>query len=166
MKFIPGKPVTYTQGEVCALSGSSGSQMEHWVRSGIIIPAYDSIGRGVPRRFSLENIPQAAIARQLTAAGFSIKQLRTTFSQLHERVAALPPSLRASATFVRFVEMVDAIVTINGPGPNYTQWRKDVEAFLRRWHRRPAAPLDTDILQMLAAARTAEAAEETRGVPA
>ena len=103
------------------------------------------------------------MARELTAAGLSVKQMDLLFAQLREKVGALSPELRASATFIRFVEMVDGIVRINGPGPNHAQWQKDVGAFMRSWKRK-AAPLDEQILQILAGARTAErAAAESEG---
>jgi hypothetical protein len=56
---------------------------------------------------------------------------------------------------VRFVEMVDAIATINGRGPNYAQWRQDVDAFVRSWNKKQTR-LDDRILEILAGARAAE----------
>jgi len=146
---------TFSMSDLTQWSGATGPQVEHWVRQGLIIPLRASTGRGSERVFSLQNVIEAAIARQLTEAGIAVKPMQGVFSQLRNRLTQLPPTLRASGTFVRYVEMVEAIVTINGPGPHYDQWRKDVTAIMQSWKKKQA-PLDDRIVQILAAARAAE----------
>lgn len=155
MRITPGQPATFSTTDVCDLSGARAPQLEHWVGKCGLVPLQDSPGRGSHRKYSLTNVIEAAIARELTNAGMSCQQLRTIFGQLHEHVNVLPETLRASATFVRFTEMVDAIVTITGPGPNYAQWRQDVSAFMASWNTEQT-PLDDRILHILAGARAAE----------
>lgn len=155
MGLTPGKPVTFGLAELCEWSAATAPQIEHWCRQGIIVPLQASEGRGSPRVFSLQNIIEAALIRELQSTGLSAVQLKTVSTQLREKVSELPPELRASATFLRYTEMVDAIVTIRGPGPNYSQWKKDVTAFIASWKRKQI-PLDDRILHILAGARAAE----------
>jgi hypothetical protein len=109
---------------------------------------------------SLLTLIEASLARELDTAGLSSAQVQTVFDQLRGQLAALRPERRAAAAFVRYVEMIDAIVTINGPGPNYQKWRKGVAAFMAGWKKKQV-PLDEQILQILAA-RDAERAEAER----
>lgn len=156
---------TFAMRDVTEWSGATAPQMEWWVNQGLIVPLQGASGRGTERVFSLQNTIEAAMARELAAAGIAVKQLQGVFAQLRERLEQLPPELRAAGVFVRYVEMVDAIVTINGPGPNYAQWRRDVTAFMKAWpqaRRRPqkAATLDDQILKILAASRVADKAAD------
>jgi DNA-binding transcriptional MerR regulator len=167
MRITPGKPVTFSMNDLCEWSAATAPQVEHWVRQGIIIPFQESSGRGSHRVFSLQNVIEAAMARELTAdghlaAGLSVKQLQALFGKLREHVGKLRPELRASATFVRYVEMVDALVALTGPGPSYTKWRADVESFMQGW-RETQAPLDDRILNILAGARASERAAGRKG---
>lgn len=155
MGLTPGKPVTFGLAELCEWSAATGPQVEHWVRHGIIVPLQESEGRGSPRVFSLQNVIEAAMARELQSTGLSRVQMKTVFAQHRETVSALPLELRASATFVRFVEIVRALVKIKGQGPDYPQWDKDVDSFIRSWKTKQT-PLDERILQILAGARAAE----------
>lgn len=149
--------VTYKQADVLALAGGSANELQYALQLGIVVPEKGATASGDHRQFSLQNVVEVAMARELKANGLSPKQLQIVFGQLREKVNALPRELRASATFVRYVEMVDALVTINGPGPNYAQWRKDVSAFMRSWQKKQA-PLDDRILNILASARAGEQA--------
>jgi hypothetical protein len=111
-----------------------------------------------PQIESAQALIEAAIRRELEQAGQSFVQIELVLSQLREQLLTLRPELRAAAALSRFVEMVDAIVTITGPGPNYAQWRKDVAAFLASWKRKKrAAPTVGDRIIELLAARGASA---------
>jgi hypothetical protein len=167
MRIVPGKPATFSLDDLCQWSGATPPQVEHWVRAGIIVPLRESGGRGQPRVFSMQNVIEAAMTRSLAeathaAGGFSVKQLQALFEQLRLQLAKVPAELRASATFIRYVDMVDALVKITGPGPNYKQWRKDVDAFVRSWKQKPTV-LDDQILEILAGQRAAERAAADKG---
>lgn len=156
MRITPGKPATFLLNDVCEWSGATPAQVEHWVKHGAIIPQQQSAGRGSFRVFSFTNVIEAAIARESAAAGLSVKQIQVTLAQLRDRLERdLLEELRASGAFIRFVEIVKAIATINGPGPNYAQWCKDVDALTAGWQRERVA-LDEGILRILAASRAAE----------
>jgi len=149
MRMTPGQPATFNLTDLCDWTSATPPQIEYWVRLGIVVPLDAGRGRGSPRVFSLTNVIECALARELTSAGLAVKQLQTVMGQLRTARAVLPPEFHASATFVRMVQMVDAIVAINGPGPNYAGWRKDVETYLRSWTKRPAR--EEAILPQLAA---------------
>ena len=104
---------------------------------------------------------EAAIARELRMAGLA-DQVETVVAQLHAKLQTLRPELRASATFVRFVELVDGIVAITGPGPNYSKWRRDVTTFMVGWKKakKHTAPLDHRLLVLVAAREAERAARE------
>ena len=165
MRTIPGRPAIFSLSDLCAWSGATPTQVEHWVRNGIIVPLEESSGRGSPRIFSLQSVIEAAIVRELTTAtahmaagGLSVKQLQALLTQLRLQVNQLPQELRASATFDRYVEAVDKLVELVGPGPNYKQWRADVAKALRHWKRNRPVPIDQDLLNYMAAARATERA--------
>jgi DNA-binding transcriptional MerR regulator len=155
MHITPGRPATFLMNDVCVWAGVTAAQVEHWVRQHAILPLQESTGSGSYRLFSLTNVIESAIARELTSSGIAVKQIVMVLGQLRDQVNKLPLELQASATFLRYVEMVDAIVVINGPGPNYDAWRKDAAAVVRSWKRKPQ-PLDQDILRILASARAAD----------
>lgn len=114
---------------------------------------------------SAQSVIEAAMARELAAAGLSGEQVAIIFTQLHEKLNALRPELRASATFVRFVEMVDALVTIRGAGPNYPRWRQEVTAFMATWNKKKTGkrPSDDRLVQLVVA-REAERAGEGKSL--
>lgn len=142
---------TYKLAELLKTAGVTASQMDYWLRLGVIVPLKDAKSSGDHRLFSIENIIGAALARVLTEAGMSDQRLDATFTLLREKLAKLPAEHRPLEMFVSYVAMVDAIVTIVGPGPNYATWQKDCAAAIRSWRRRP--PLDEQILTVLAGAR-------------
>jgi DNA-binding transcriptional MerR regulator len=120
--------------ELCEWSAATPRQVEHWCRSGIIVPLQDSEGRGQHRVFSLQNVIEAAMARELQKAKISPVQLKSVFAQHRQTLSDLSPELRPSATFVHFVKTVDALVKhFNGQWPEYPYWCKDVAAFIRSW---------------------------------
>jgi DNA-binding transcriptional MerR regulator len=137
----------YKNADVQRLSGASATQLEYWCRDGAIVPFKDAKSSGDHRLFSLTNVVEAAIARELTTNGMAPARVKIVLAQLREQVNKLAPNLRASATFIRYIEMVDAIVTITGPGPNYAAWRADVAKIERRWKRtQPQTPIDEHVL--------------------
>jgi hypothetical protein len=146
-------PATFRTSDVAEWTGTTRPQLEHWYREGVMTPEKPS--RNAQRGWSLTNVIEACLARELTKAGFVGEPFRAVFVQIREKRAVLPLELHASATFVRLVEVVDAIVAINGPGPNYFRWRKGVSAFLAQWTKKQR-PLDTQILEILAGDRAAE----------
>jgi hypothetical protein len=121
----------------------------------------DSIAQPEPavesQREAARPMIEAAIRRELAATGMSEAQVGTILAQLHETLRKVRPELRTAAMFTRFVEMVDGIVAIAGPGPNYQRWRADVTAFLTslKAKRRKGAPLDDERVLQLIAAREA-----------
>lgn len=163
MRITSGGTTTFSLSDLCEWSGATAPQVEYWCQSWMR-PLKASPGKGFHRVFSLQNVIEAAMARTLTEKCLSGKQLKALFAQLHTRLDAVPPDLRASATFVRYVEVQRALVTITEPGPNYAQWEQDCAAVLRSWKKKQT-PLNDQILQILAGARAAERAarEETDG---
>src|SRR5687768_16043928 len=137
MRIVPGKARTFTLGDLCEWSGASAPQVEHWVRQEIIVPHQDSSGRGSPRVCSLQNVIEAAMARELSAdhlssaGGLSVNQLQALFARHRETLTALLPELLASATIDRYVETVHKLVALTGPGPQYVSWSKDVASVIR-----------------------------------
>src|SRR6058998_1818038 len=91
MGLTPNKPVSFGLAELCEWSAASPPQVEHWVRREIIVPLQDSEGRGSPRVFSLQNVIEAAMARELQSNGLSPVQLKKVFAQHRATVSALPP---------------------------------------------------------------------------
>ncbi len=118
-------------------------------------------GHGVSAQAAIE----AAIERELTQAGMSDAQRQSVFTHLHTALAAVPRELRASAAFVRYVEMVDAIVAIARPGPHYAQWRRDVTAFMASWKRpKHRTGIDARFLEFVGARDAGRAAAEGRRI--
>jgi hypothetical protein len=99
--------------------------------------------------------------RELAHAGCSEPQIETLIGHLHVQLRALRPEFRASGAFLRYVEMVEAMVRLNGAGPNYRQWHRDVSALARRW-KKPYQPLDQHIQPILDDAYVSAAAGEGR----
>ncbi len=98
----------------------------------------------------LQSNIEAAIARELANGGFPQTKIDTVLHNLRTQLATLRPELRASAAFIRYVEMVEAIVEINGPGPNYERWHKGARQILRSW-KKPYRSLDAAIRLVLPA---------------
>jgi hypothetical protein len=103
----------------------------------------------------VQDVIEDAIARELTKVGIAAPHIQALFAQLHDKVNELRPELRAMATFVRYVQTMDALVAIVGQGPNYRRWRQDVDRFLgvhsATNRKAKMAPPETGILQLLAA---------------
>lgn len=152
------KRTWFELGDVLRLLGLDRNTVDYWVRCSVVIP--DKSADEKRRRFSLTNVIECAAARDLTANGLSVEQLRSVFRDLRERVGQLRPELQASATFVRYVEMIDAMVAINGPGPNYAAWRAEVNALVEQWRRTPV-PLASWQVQKILTEPAANAGVDT-----
>jgi len=167
MGFLPGKSRTFGLTELCEWSAATPPEVEYWCRKGLIEPLQDSPNRGIDRLFSLENVIEAAICRELQKANLlSPSKIKTLFARHREAVSKFPPELRASATFLQFAATLEGIARIYGQAPDdyYPQWYRDCAAFIRSWKKKQT-PLDDRIFQILnarAAERDAAQQREAR----
>ena len=133
---------TFSTAEVRRLTNTPRADFDYW-RYDLRFIHPDTEGR-----WSLTDALTLSTANVLRANGFSHLQLRVIFTNLRRTLETVPRSRRAAAMFLKHVEMVEALVKINGPGPNYGTWRAHVDAVLSHWQRPPAG-LDREILQLL-----------------
>jgi len=125
---------TFKLAELLSLSGATANQVQYWLREGWIVPLKDAKSSGDHREFSLQNVVEATLATWAVQF-ITTKQVKILFATLQQSLAPIPDELRASAVFIRYVEIVDATVKVVGEGPNYREWRAEVEAFIRSWKR-------------------------------
>jgi hypothetical protein len=60
--------ITYSSEDVARHTGATPTQIEHYCRVGIVVPAEKAPRRGMSRRFDFANLVQIAIARRLANA--------------------------------------------------------------------------------------------------
>lgn len=126
-------------------------RLEYLVQQGALAPLRPSRRRPSPRRYSLENVYEAAIASQLTEAGMSATQLVAILSGLRVTLAPIHPNLRASALFVKYVAITKAMATILGVdhAEPYLAWVRQAEALVLAWPR-PPVPFHERLLPLVA----------------
>ena len=81
---------TYSADEVVRFTGASMSQIEHLVKSGVVIPAAEAPRRGVSRRFSLLNAIEIMLALQLVKLGMSVRNAGKVLTFMTPQAERLP----------------------------------------------------------------------------
>jgi hypothetical protein len=146
--------------DILELSGATSGQLDHWKKLGVLVPDIkEGTASGDHSLYSLTNAIQAATWREMAERGLSGQQLQQAAAMQRAKLESVAPHLRASWAFYFHVQVVEAIVRITGPGPNYAQWVKDVQAFVASWSPRKKTAFDDQILQILAG-RAARRARE------
>ena len=73
----------YTAGEVCKLTGISYAQLNHWARTGLVVPSLaQAAGRGSRRKYSWRDIVALRAVIHLRAGGLSLQALRKSAEYL------------------------------------------------------------------------------------
>jgi DNA-binding transcriptional MerR regulator len=87
------KTVTFQLGDVCALTGAKRSQVEYWVRKGVIVPdVVAADGAGKYRAFSLLNLVDFALAVRLNRLSIPVKLIASAvlrFREFHRECEAI-----------------------------------------------------------------------------
>ncbi len=79
------KTVTFQLGDVCALTGAKRSQVEYWVRKGVIVPdLVEADGAGKYRAFSLLNLVEFALAVRLNRLGTPVNLIASAVLRFRE----------------------------------------------------------------------------------
>lgn len=106
--------------ELALASGATLAQIEHWTRVGILIP-FEGAG---PRRLwrGLEPILDATEAGELTAAGYSKRQIRRRLKMHRAALASVPAGYRDVERFKRYISTITGLAQLFGPGPDFREW--------------------------------------------
>lgn len=87
---------TYSAEDVARFTGATLSQVEHLVKSGVILPVAEAPRRGVSRRFSLLNLVEIKLALRLISMGMPVRTARdvieTTRRELWRFEYVIPPA--------------------------------------------------------------------------
>src|SRR4051812_26604726 len=97
----------FTLSELATASGARPSQIEAWCRIGLVVPFKQSNGFGSRRLFrGAIPILDATEARDLTAAGFSTRQIQRRFAVQRAALASLSPDAALVQRFTFFIETI------------------------------------------------------------
>jgi DNA-binding transcriptional MerR regulator len=81
---------SYSHKEVCAKVGLSGRQVIDWAEKGVVRPEVaDTVGAGRPRRYSEDNLVEFVLAKELIAAGFTVRRTERFLRFLKNRPTSL-----------------------------------------------------------------------------
>ena len=61
------------------MTGASATQIEHFVRSGVVRPAEEAPRRGMSRGFNLRNLIEIALAAELLSCGVAVREIPIIF---------------------------------------------------------------------------------------
>jgi DNA-binding transcriptional MerR regulator len=126
----------YNVGELAFASGARQPQIEGWSRNGILIPYKDSNGFGSRRVFKgAIPILDATEARELTAAGYSYRQILRRFTEHRAALATLPPEQRVVARFRRYIATIVQLSELFGKGDGFDVWHAAQQAQLARMEK-------------------------------
>ena len=76
---------TFQLGDVCAFTGANRSQVEYWVRKGVIVPdAVAADGTGNYRGFSLLNLVEFGLAVRLNLLGIPVRLIASAVLRFRE----------------------------------------------------------------------------------
>jgi hypothetical protein len=108
--------------ETCEGSGLTSRDIDYMVKCSICVPAKESTGRGVFRRFSAENLLELTQAGELVKAGLSSRQIHRIVAGQRAVIAHLPPAERVVRRFEAYIETVIALAMVFGKGDGYDAW--------------------------------------------
>jgi DNA-binding transcriptional MerR regulator len=87
------KTLTFQLGDVCALTGAKRSQVEYWVRKGVIVPdVVEADGAGKYRAFGLLNLVEFALAVRLNRLAVPVNLIASAvlrFREFHSTCEAI-----------------------------------------------------------------------------
>jgi DNA-binding transcriptional MerR regulator len=87
---------TFTSGEVVALTGISPRQLQWWDEQGIVVPAR----AGHKRVYSLDDVAEVAVLRELRRRGFSLQKIRRVIRFLQRELGKrLVETVRAASEY-------------------------------------------------------------------
>lgn len=145
---------TWSTPEVRQLTHTSRADFDYW--------RYElrAVEPDVPGgRWSIAGALMLSTANVLRANGFSHLRLKEHyFLNIRRTLDSVSAARRASLMLLKHVEIVEALVKINGAGPDYATWRAHVDAILQHAQRTPDARVDRHILQLLSQRHAATAA--------
>lgn len=81
--FNPAWHTTHWDADVAvSLTGPTPSQLEYFVRQGLIVPAQPASRRGVSRRYDLKNLIEMAVATEMLASGLPVGEIGRALAEL------------------------------------------------------------------------------------
>jgi DNA-binding transcriptional MerR regulator len=144
-------------------TGATSSQLDYWLRLGLIVPLKEATSSGDHRQFSILNVIQVAMALWLSVLGMSTDRMKQVFANHRKTLTQVPDEQQAVQAWLQYVEMVRAGATLIGltDDPAFKSWEREVATVMRRFKKTSVAP-DADLLALLAAQPAALRGGDTR----
>lgn len=87
---------TFSKSAVVALTGLTYRQIDHWARTGVVVPFQSGRGKGSRRAFSFQDLVALRLARKFREDGLSLQKIRRAvawlrkhFPDVHQPLAEL-----------------------------------------------------------------------------
>lgn len=83
--------------EICELSGATKSQLSPWVAAGAIVPLRDDPRRGGVRVYSIRNLVEAMICKELAKYSFPVRSIAMTMAAMNDKSRNMASGFREVA---------------------------------------------------------------------
>lgn len=114
-------PARWTTNQVCLMAGISYRQLDYWARTDLIRPTHDTAGSGFKRHYTLDDVFELYLCKQLLLSGLNLPSVRAVFNTFR-KMGHLPElyvviDTRSSIVSLVTLESIpEAIRSVHGVG--------------------------------------------------